>query len=160
APTAAPPTARRSTKPWPPDTQARAERDQGREAGGLTGLPDGASSPRLPVPVADPGAERLAVQLPDAGERHRVEDGHLARVLVGAGPRPGEPGNLRRGRLAAGPQRDERHALLAEARVGPAHHACHRDRGMLEQDVLHITREDVETAPEDQVLLPVHHIQV
>jgi hypothetical protein len=31
---------------------------------------------------------------------------------------------------------------------------------MLEQDVLHIAREDVEAAADDQVFLPVHDIQV
>src|SRR5215510_9253331 len=75
---------------------------------------------RLPVPAGDPGAEGLAVKLPDAGERHRVQDGHLARVFVRREPPAGEVGELRRGGLAAGPQRHECHDLLAEALVGPA----------------------------------------
>src|SRR5262245_38701413 len=97
--------ARRSTRPWPPDATprpeqikaggARASADQAvprhaqRNRRGLTG-PPGLERPRLPVSAADPAAERLAVQLPDAGERDRVEDGHLARVLVRREPLPGE----------------------------------------------------------------------
>src|SRR5262249_6623393 len=105
--------ARRSTTPWPPDP-ARADQA-------------GADAARLPVLAGDPGAEGLAVKLPDAGERHRVQDGPLARVLVRREPPAGEVGDLRGGGLAAGPQRHECHALLAEALVGPADDARHRD---------------------------------
>ena len=33
-------------------------------------------------------------------------------------------------------------------------------RRMLQEDVLHVAREDVEATADDEVLLPVHHVQV
>src|SRR5207249_3604251 len=50
--------------------------------------------------------------------------------------------------------------LFAEPLVRPADDARHHDRRMLEQDVLHIAREDVEATADDEVLLPVQHVQV
>src|SRR5215469_18493716 len=126
----------------------------------LTGEPEQRLRAVLEVLAPRPAAEGLAVQFPDAGERHRVEYGHLTRVLVRRELGAGELGDLRRSGLAVRPQRHERHDLLAKTLVRPADDAGHRDRGMLEQEVLHVAREDVEAAADDEVLLPVHHVQV
>ena len=70
-----------------------------------------------PSACRDLGALRLAVQLADARERDNLEDRHLARVLVRGEPAFGELDYLLRCRLAARPQRHERHDLLAEPLV-------------------------------------------
>jgi len=64
------------------------------------------------------------------------------------------------GGVRARPQRNEGDDLLAEPCVRPAHHAGLGHRRMGHQDVFDIARVHVEAAAEDQVFLPVHHVQV
>ena len=57
-------------------------------------------------------------------------------------------------------QRHERDDLLAEPRVRPPHHPGQRDGRVGKEHILDVPREDVEPAAQDQVLLPVHHVEV
>jgi hypothetical protein len=66
--------------------------------------------------------------------------------------------HLLRCRLAARPQRHERHDLLAEPLVRSADHASHRHGRVLKQDVLDVARVDVEPSPDDEVLLAVDYV--
>src|SRR4249919_2162569 len=102
--------------------------------------------------------ECLAVDLADRRERQRSDDVHLARVLVAADPllRPGDelPG------LEWLPERDERHDLFAALRVPAADDRRALDRGVFEERLLDVAREDVEAAPDDQILLAVDDVEV
>ena len=84
---------------------------------------------------------------------------HLARVLVPAQPLA-TPGEQLLGRDGRAGERDVRHDLLAEPAVGTPDHSGRRDRGVRQQHVLHVAGVDVEATPDDEVLDPVHDVEV
>src|SRR6266536_1660609 len=117
---------------------------------------------RTPQPdhTLQPLAEGPAVDLADGRERQVVENAHLARVLVGGEPRAGEADQLFAGHPLARAQRHEGDHLLAVHRVGAPDDPGHRHSRVLHQRLLDVAREDVEAAPDDQVLLAVDDPQV
>jgi hypothetical protein len=69
-------------------------------------------------------------------------------------------GQLVGGDLCSRAQRYERDDILAEPLVGTPHHPGLGHGRMGDHDLLDVPGKDVEPAPQDQVLLPVHHVQV
>src|ERR671930_1155831 len=84
----------------------------------------------------------------------------LARILDLADALAGPGDELLRRDGGLGRQRDERDDLLAALWVGSADHPGHRHLGVLAQRVLDVPREDVEPAPDDEVLLAVDDVDV
>jgi len=106
------------------------------------------------------GPEQLAVGLHHAGQRDRVHEAHLTRVLhrgqvaLAELDQVGRPGH---GVLA---QLHERDHLLAVLLVRAPDDGGSDHVGVLHQHVLDVAGVHVVPAPDDQVLDPVHDVQV
>ncbi len=105
-------------------------------------------------------AQRLAVELADAGQRDVGDDVHLAGRLGRRQTAARVRNQVVGGHGGAGTQADEGDHLLAEARVGPAHDTGHGHVGMGQQHVLDVAREDVEATAQDEVLLAIDDEEV
>ena len=57
-------------------------------------------------------------------------------------------------------QSDDTEQRLAPFVVGYADHSCLEHRWMAQEYLFHLTRGDVEPAPDDEVLLPVNDVDV
>src|SRR5215216_5845460 len=104
--------------------------------------------------------ELLAIHFADRRQREVRDDSDLARILVRAEAALRVVHQLALLELDARAYLDECHDLLAVRLVGTADHAGRLDSRVLEQRVFDVAREDVEAAPDDQVLLAIDDEQV